>query len=220
MFSSVADALHTTFEVGKGLISSAGGDIKNSFVAGVDVMKAGAKAMGVDLDGIMGKLFGGAATKPGSQFQATAGTGQRRVDVDQEDPRAEHGGPGAARSSGGVEPGWRGFRRLRVTATHHESPEVLSIRLEADDGGPLGPPLPHLPLGRAVGPDAAAAPATAAHAHPHRTAANHPAGGPPRPDRCRTGAPRPMRRSQHAAARAARRAGDLVRSRLARTLAS
>ena len=42
----------------------------------------------------------------------------------------------------GVEPGWRGFRRLRVTATHRESPTVLSIRLEADDGGPLPTPLP------------------------------------------------------------------------------
>lgn len=42
----------------------------------------------------------------------------------------------------GVEPGWRGFRRLRVTATHLESPTVLSIRLQADDGGALPPPLP------------------------------------------------------------------------------
>jgi ferredoxin-NADP reductase/MOSC domain-containing protein YiiM len=40
------------------------------------------------------------------------------------------------------EPGWRGFRRLRVTATHRESPTVLSIRLEADDGGALPRPLP------------------------------------------------------------------------------
>jgi ferredoxin-NADP reductase/MOSC domain-containing protein YiiM len=42
----------------------------------------------------------------------------------------------------GVEPGWRGFRRLRVTATHRESPTVLSIRLEADDGSALPTPLP------------------------------------------------------------------------------
>ena len=41
-----------------------------------------------------------------------------------------------------VEPGWRGFRRLRVTATHQESPTVMSIRLEADDGGALPTPLP------------------------------------------------------------------------------
>jgi hypothetical protein len=31
----------------------------------------------------------------------------------------------------GVEPGWSGLRRLRVTATHRESPTVLSIRLGA-----------------------------------------------------------------------------------------
>lgn len=42
----------------------------------------------------------------------------------------------------GVEPGWRGFRSLRVTETCWESPEVLSIRLEADDQAPLPPALP------------------------------------------------------------------------------
>ena len=42
----------------------------------------------------------------------------------------------------GVEPGWSGFRRLRVTATHSESPTVMSIRLEADDGSALPIPLP------------------------------------------------------------------------------
>jgi ferredoxin-NADP reductase/MOSC domain-containing protein YiiM len=42
----------------------------------------------------------------------------------------------------GVEPGWSGFRRLRVTATHSESPTVMSIRLEADDDSPLPMPLP------------------------------------------------------------------------------
>jgi ferredoxin-NADP reductase/MOSC domain-containing protein YiiM len=42
----------------------------------------------------------------------------------------------------GVSTGWRGFRRLRVTATHQESPTVMSIRLEADDGGALPTPLP------------------------------------------------------------------------------
>lgn len=41
-----------------------------------------------------------------------------------------------------VEPGWHGFRPLRVTATDLESPTVLSIRLEADDHTPLPPPLP------------------------------------------------------------------------------
>ncbi|CQD21149.1 phthalate 4,5-dioxygenase [Mycobacterium lentiflavum] len=42
----------------------------------------------------------------------------------------------------GVEPGWDGFRPLRVTATHRESPAVLSIRLAADDGASLPPALP------------------------------------------------------------------------------
>jgi ferredoxin-NADP reductase/MOSC domain-containing protein YiiM len=59
------------------------------------------------------------------------------------DMLAEHGGPPAATQlSVGVEPGWRGFRRLQVTAIHLESPTVLSIRLAADDGGALPPPLP------------------------------------------------------------------------------
>ncbi|MGH3554713.1 MAG: MOSC domain-containing protein, partial [Mycobacterium sp.] len=40
------------------------------------------------------------------------------------------------------EPGWRGFRPLRVSATHRESPTVLSIRFEADDHTSLPPPLP------------------------------------------------------------------------------
>jgi ferredoxin-NADP reductase/MOSC domain-containing protein YiiM len=39
-------------------------------------------------------------------------------------------------------PGWRGFRRLRVTGTHLESQVVMSIRLEADDAGALPTPLP------------------------------------------------------------------------------
>jgi ferredoxin-NADP reductase/MOSC domain-containing protein YiiM len=42
----------------------------------------------------------------------------------------------------GASPGWKGFRRLRVTATHRESPAVMSFRLEADDGGALAAPLP------------------------------------------------------------------------------
>src|SRR4029079_17450757 len=37
----------------------------------------------------------------------------------------------------GVSTVWRVFRRLCVTATHQESPTVLSILLEADDGGAL-----------------------------------------------------------------------------------
>lgn len=39
-------------------------------------------------------------------------------------------------------PGWRGFRNLRVTETRRESSQVLSIRLEAEDHGPLPPALP------------------------------------------------------------------------------
>ncbi len=39
-------------------------------------------------------------------------------------------------------PAWNGFRPLRVSALHRESPQVLSIRLEADDHGTLPPPLP------------------------------------------------------------------------------
>ncbi|OBH47366.1 MOSC and FAD-binding oxidoreductase domain-containing protein [Mycobacterium mantenii] len=42
----------------------------------------------------------------------------------------------------GVEPAWTGFRSLRVTQTHRESAQVLSIRLEADDRNPLPPALP------------------------------------------------------------------------------
>jgi ferredoxin-NADP reductase/MOSC domain-containing protein YiiM len=42
----------------------------------------------------------------------------------------------------GAPPGWSGFRTLRVTATHRESPAVMSIRLEADDASALAAPLP------------------------------------------------------------------------------
>jgi ferredoxin-NADP reductase len=38
--------------------------------------------------------------------------------------------------------GWHGFRPLRITALQRETPTVLSIRLEAADGGALPPPLP------------------------------------------------------------------------------
>lgn len=41
-----------------------------------------------------------------------------------------------------AEPGWTGFRPLRVTATHHETASVLSIRLEPDDHAALPTPLP------------------------------------------------------------------------------
>jgi ferredoxin-NADP reductase/MOSC domain-containing protein YiiM len=42
----------------------------------------------------------------------------------------------------GVEPGWNGFRALRVSAVHAESENVLSIRLEADDHTSLPRALP------------------------------------------------------------------------------
>ena len=59
------------------------------------------------------------------------------------DMLVEHEKPGApTQLPMGIEPGWRGFRRLRVTAIHPESPTVLSIRLQADDGGTLPTPLP------------------------------------------------------------------------------
>ncbi len=38
-------------------------------------------------------------------------------------------------------PGWTGFRNLRVTETRRESSQVLSIRLEAEEHGPLPPAL-------------------------------------------------------------------------------
>jgi ferredoxin-NADP reductase len=48
----------------------------------------------------------------------------------------------------GVEPGWNGFRPLRVSAVRRESPQVLSICLEAEDHTALPPPLPgqYLPV--------------------------------------------------------------------------
>ena len=42
----------------------------------------------------------------------------------------------------GVEPGWSGFRKLRVAETRPESSAVMSIELEAEDGSPLPVPLP------------------------------------------------------------------------------
>ena len=42
----------------------------------------------------------------------------------------------------GVEPGWNGFRSLRVSAVCRESARVLSIRMKAGDDGTLPPPRP------------------------------------------------------------------------------
>jgi ferredoxin-NADP reductase/MOSC domain-containing protein YiiM len=55
---------------------------------------------------------------------------------------APDGSPAATAPPIGVEPGWNGFRSLRVTAIRHESPSVLSISLEADDHAALPPPMP------------------------------------------------------------------------------
>ncbi len=41
-----------------------------------------------------------------------------------------------------AEPAWNGFRPLRVSAIRQESPQVMSIRLEADDHAALPSPLP------------------------------------------------------------------------------
>lgn len=50
----------------------------------------------------------------------------------------------AGESATGVtgEPGWTGFRRLRVTATDRESDTIMSIRFEAEDGASLPVPRP------------------------------------------------------------------------------
>ncbi|MEB3979775.1 MOSC and FAD-binding oxidoreductase domain-containing protein [Mycobacterium sp. 663a-19] len=42
----------------------------------------------------------------------------------------------------GTEPGWKGFRPLRVSAITRESAQVISIRLQADDHSSLPRPLP------------------------------------------------------------------------------
>ena len=42
----------------------------------------------------------------------------------------------------GIEPGWNGFRPLRVSAITRESPQVMSIRLQADDHSSLPQPRP------------------------------------------------------------------------------
>jgi ferredoxin-NADP reductase/MOSC domain-containing protein YiiM len=54
----------------------------------------------------------------------------------------QEGSPGRSAPAIGVEPGWNGFRPLRVSAVRRESPRVLSISLGADDGSALPRPLP------------------------------------------------------------------------------
>jgi ferredoxin-NADP reductase len=55
---------------------------------------------------------------------------------------AGDGGTAQSAPPAGVEPGWEGFRPLRVNAIHRESAQVLSINLQADDGSALPPALP------------------------------------------------------------------------------
>ena len=60
-----------------------------------------------------------------------------------EDLLAEHeGSPGRSAPAIGREPGWNGFRPLRVSSVSRETPQVKSIRLEAVDGNALPRPLP------------------------------------------------------------------------------
>ena len=68
---------------------------------------------------------------------------------------AAHDNPAAATAPPiGVEPGWSGFRRLRVAGTHLESAAIMSIRFEAADHTPLPIPRPGQYLTLRV-PDAA-----------------------------------------------------------------
>jgi ferredoxin-NADP reductase/MOSC domain-containing protein YiiM len=56
---------------------------------------------------------------------------------------ASHDGGGTqAAPPVGVEPGWTGFRALRVVETRRESPTVMSIEFESPDGAPLPQPRP------------------------------------------------------------------------------
>ena len=57
---------------------------------------------------------------------------------------AHESSTGATAPPIGVEPGWSGFRRLRVAGTHHESAAIMSIRFEAADA--------HAAAGSATGP--------------------------------------------------------------------
>ena len=50
---------------------------------------------------------------------------------------ADQSPSGATEPQIGVEPGWSGFRRLRVAGVHHESASIMSIRFEAEDSTAL-----------------------------------------------------------------------------------
>ena len=50
---------------------------------------------------------------------------------------AHESSTGATTPPIGVEPGWSGFHRLRVAATHRESAAIMSIRFESEDHTPL-----------------------------------------------------------------------------------
>lgn len=49
---------------------------------------------------------------------------------------------GGGAPAAGVEPGWTGFRPLRVTEIHRESSTIISVRLGTADGSRLPPALP------------------------------------------------------------------------------
>ncbi|MDT5017264.1 MAG: hypothetical protein QOD39_3424 [Mycobacterium sp.] len=55
---------------------------------------------------------------------------------------AQNGSAVASTPPVGVDPGWSGFRRMRVVQTHHESAAVMSIDLEAPDAASLPTPRP------------------------------------------------------------------------------
>ena len=58
------------------------------------------------------------------------------------DMLAAHESPASQAAHVGVVQGWNGFRPLRVSGIHRESPQVMSIRLQATDHAALPSPLP------------------------------------------------------------------------------
>jgi ferredoxin-NADP reductase/MOSC domain-containing protein YiiM len=59
-----------------------------------------------------------------------------------EQARDAPGGGNAGLTATGPPPGWQGFRPLRVAAKRSETASIVSLELEADDGGPLARSLP------------------------------------------------------------------------------